>query len=683
MNVSLHSAVDLIRVRAWQVVAVSVAVLAVVLVYPQHALAVQAVTPGASVNVLASTNGGAYTALNNIVVTDPAPDLLITNTFAITAPAGFEFNPAAGADQAIGAGYATTQIDLGGGAGTAAAPAYSVTDTVATWTVTAAGVGVGGSITISGMEIRPKAATTAAGGTVSVTIAGNVTTFNTANVHPIAHVPGPLANFLVEAQGGGAIPTQTAGAAFNIQITARDSNNNTLSSGPNTFTGAGNTADITSNVAASVGAATTATFTNGVLNNHAMTLTGVNNGAATITATDTAGGLGTGAEAGTSAAFTAQPGALANFLVEAQGGGAIPTQTVNAAFNTQITARDANNNTLAFGTNNFTGAGNTVDITSNVAASAGTGATATFTNGVLNNHSVTLTAANAAGTITATDTNPGGLGNGTQAGTSAAFIVQAVVVPDPDPDPTPSATSLTETGGITVAVLAPQSTTIGSTDATTSASATSGTVAADAPAGALPSGSKLTVAPASSITTLQSLAPAPTGAKILFGAVVQATTSGGAALTSNFTKPVTVTLTLPAGAIAAGTDPATLTLAFWDGSAWVTLPGTVTVGADGSAVLTASVEHFTLFSILQLPAKTEGFTGTAPVSGQIGLLVASGASTPASLVTSLKAAGCPVGSLAVLGTGTWSVYIEGAPANVNVGFPASVEAGAPFFVRCN
>src|SRR5207244_5729660 len=51
--------------------------------------------------------------------------------------------------------------------------------------------------------------------------------------------PGVLNNFLVEAAGGGAIGTQTAGTAFNIKITARDENNNTVTG----FTG---TATITS-----------------------------------------------------------------------------------------------------------------------------------------------------------------------------------------------------------------------------------------------------------------------------------------------------------------------------------------------------------------------------------------------------------------------------------------------------
>ena len=74
-------------------------------------------------------------------------------------------------------------------------------------------------------------------------------------------------------------------------------------------------------------------------------------------------------------------------MVEAVGGGAIATQTAGTSFDIQITAEDANNNTMTF----FDGAGNTVDISSTGTLSAGGGATAAFTNGVLASHSVTIT----------------------------------------------------------------------------------------------------------------------------------------------------------------------------------------------------------------------------------------------------------------------------------------------------
>src|SRR5207244_3754527 len=97
---------------------------------------------------------------------------------------------------------------------------------------------------------------------------------------------GVLNTFLVEAGGRGAIPAQTAGTAFNIKITARDANNNTVTG----FTG---TATITSTGTLSAGG-TTAAFTAGVLTSHSVTIS--NMGSFTLTATN--------GSSGTSNAFT-------------------------------------------------------------------------------------------------------------------------------------------------------------------------------------------------------------------------------------------------------------------------------------------------------------------------------------------------------------------------------------------
>lgn len=207
--------------------------------------------------------------------------------------------------------------------------------------------------------------------------------------------PGPLDHYLVEAAGGGSIPTQTAGSPFAVRITAQDVNDNTV-------TGFVGTVDVTSTGTLSSGSGTTASFTAGVLSSHSVTIS--NTGTFTITATTTAG-----AENGTSNNFTVDPGALDNFLVEANGGGAIPSQSGGTPFSIQVTARDANNNTV-------TGFGGTVDITSTGTLIAGGGTTTSFTSGQLTGHSVTI--ANTGNfTITATNTS------GPEDGTSNAFTV--------------------------------------------------------------------------------------------------------------------------------------------------------------------------------------------------------------------------------------------------------------------
>jgi hypothetical protein len=174
-----------------------------------------------------------------------------------------------------------------------------------------------------------------------------------------------------------------------------------------TFTGAGNTVNITSNGTLTQGAGTTGTFTNGVLDPWPVTIS--NTGTDSITATRTTGG----AEKGTSNAFAVLSGPVSNFLVENFGGGAIPQQTAGLAFNIRITARDAGNNTV-------TGFAGTATLTSNAGLVGTPVISGTFAAGVLASQSVTVTLAGAANrTITATRTG------GSELGTSAAFTVVA------------------------------------------------------------------------------------------------------------------------------------------------------------------------------------------------------------------------------------------------------------------
>ena len=51
-----------------------------------------------------------------------------------------------------------------------------------------------------------------------------------------------------------------------------------------------------------------------------------------------------------------------------------------------------------------------------------------------------------------------------------------------------------------------------------------------------------------------------------------------------------------------------------------------------------------------------GFTGTAPDSGAVGLLVTDEDTTPDELVESFRAAGRTVEALAVLERGAWRMY---------------------------
>ncbi|MCF7803340.1 MAG: T9SS type A sorting domain-containing protein [Candidatus Marinimicrobia bacterium] len=96
----------------------------------------------------------------------------------------------------------------------------------------------------------------------------------------IYFVPGPLDYFQVDSAGGGTIGTLTAGAPFDIQVTALDSNDNVDTS----FTG---TVDLTSSGTISSGGGTTPGFASGMLSGHSLTITSA--GDYRVTATNSIG----------------------------------------------------------------------------------------------------------------------------------------------------------------------------------------------------------------------------------------------------------------------------------------------------------------------------------------------------------------------------------------------------------
>lgn len=217
-----------------------------------------------------------------------------------------------------------------------------------------------------------------------------------------------LDHFLVEASGGGAIGTQTAGTSFNLRITAQDQFNNTATS----FTG---TTQLTSNATLSGSPVATSAFSAGVLSSQSVTITSAQGGT-TITATEV-GGTG---KTGTSAGFTVNPGALDHFLVEASAGGNIGTQAAGSAFTLKITAQDSSNNTVP----SFTG---TVQITSNATLTGSPLTSGSFTAGVLSSQSVTITSAQAGTTLTVSGLGKLGTSNGftVNAGALDHFLVEA------------------------------------------------------------------------------------------------------------------------------------------------------------------------------------------------------------------------------------------------------------------
>jgi hypothetical protein len=341
---------------------------------------------------LTSADSGTFdvaigTATKLAITTQPS-----TSNTAVTA---FATQPAvavqdAGGNTVAGAGVNIT-LAIKSGTGTAGA-ILSGTTTVAT--------AASGIATFSDLSID-KAGT----GYILRATSGSLTA---AESNALSVEAGALHSFLVEALASPILP-QTAGAPFNIKITAQDRLNNTVTS----FTG---TVDITSNGTLSAGSGTTAAFTNGVLANHSATFSAAK-ADAFLTGTKT-GGSESGTS-GTSTPFTVNPAGM-NFLIEAAGGGPIPPQMVGTAFSMRITARNADNTTKT----DFTGS---VTLTSNGTLTAG-GTTTAFVAGVLASHSVTISSAQTATTLTASD------------GTSASLSNSFTVNPGP-------ATTLSRTSG--------------------------------------------------------------------------------------------------------------------------------------------------------------------------------------------------------------------------------------------
>ena len=237
---------------------------------------------------------------------------------------------------------------------------------------------------------------------------------------------GPLDHFAVTASPSGSIASpQTAGTAFDIKITAQDSGNNTVTS----FTGAGNTVDLSTGSLFKTGASTvassftTGTFTNGVLTT-SVTLTKA--GSHLIFATRTTGGSETGqsnsfnVDAGATRLIVGLPGQTRSAgQIGGFTGTVSSTLKVNVGFNVGVYLADE------FG-NLVTNAGADATITLSPAAGTLTPTTATMVQGGTSAGftGVKLTNANTGGTMNLSATGAGaGATADAKTGTSAAFAV--------------------------------------------------------------------------------------------------------------------------------------------------------------------------------------------------------------------------------------------------------------------
>src|SRR5207249_11362145 len=202
----------------------------------------------------------------------------------------------------------------------------------------------------------------------------------------------------------GSTANLTAGATRTLTATIQDSAGNTIT------TGSDSTLSVTFAKTAGVGNVSGLNSVNAVAGVATLTVTGTTAGSVTITASGTGSGGALTAGTGNPITFSV----IASTTVDHFAFATISSpQTSRIAFNITITAQDAGNNTVT----GYSGNGFKVKLTSTGTFSASTQTTTpAFSNGVLTNHSVTITNTGNF-TITATDNS----GSTSATGTSNSF----------------------------------------------------------------------------------------------------------------------------------------------------------------------------------------------------------------------------------------------------------------------
>src|SRR5436309_408743 len=237
--------------------------------------------------------------------------------------------------------------------------------------------------------------------TASATGSGGALTGGTGNPITFSVVTG-AANKLVLS---GSTANLTAGATRTLTATIQDSAGNTIT------TGSDSTLSVTFAKTAGVGNVSGLNSVNAVAGVASLTVTGTTAGSVTIAASATGSGGALGQGTGNPITFTV----VASTTVDHFAFATISSpQTSGIAFNITITAEDAGNNTVT----GYSGNGFKVKLTSTGTLVGAPVTTPAFTNGVLNNQSVTITNTGNF-TITATDNS----GSTSATGTSNSFQV--------------------------------------------------------------------------------------------------------------------------------------------------------------------------------------------------------------------------------------------------------------------
>ena len=123
------------------------------------------------------------------------------------------------------------------------------------------------------------------------------------------------------------------------------------------------------------------------------------------------------------------------------------------------------------------------------------------------------------------------------------------------------------------------------------------------PANALPSGSLVRVAAIANTNDLIEQAAVPEGTDVALGFSIGATAADGSDVRVDFATPVSIEFTVEPDTLPAGFDPDSFSIAFWNGVRWAALEDVQAMtNPDGSVMLRALTDHFTLFTVVTDPA---------------------------------------------------------------------------------
>ncbi|MEO1022465.1 MAG: DUF2341 domain-containing protein [Bacteroidota bacterium] len=345
---------------------------------------ITAATGGESIS--ADDTNTNYTTLTGPVIQEGfGGELSSSETIVLEAPAGYEWNTSASASVAVVPAY--------GGSTTLAASVGTITTSQVTINITAASFITPGQITVSGLEIRPTSGSIPNPGTILNT--GTTGLGGGTNYGALAIVPGSADSIVVIQQ-----PTDTSlDSVITPSVRAQlvdQFGNEVTQSGTNI------TVAIDSGTGTLSGTVSVTTNSLGIADFSDLSIDQLGS--------KTLGFSGTGLDPTVSSSFdVVSLGTLTGFRVERVPSGNISPKTAGQTFSVVLTAIDGTGTTV-------TGFNGTVVITSNCTIGSGQGTTASFTNGVLASHNVSLTSV---GNCALTATNS----SGSESGVSNTFIV--------------------------------------------------------------------------------------------------------------------------------------------------------------------------------------------------------------------------------------------------------------------